>query len=119
MKIRRHPANSQRYDADWHDRLHDTDAGAEWDATSRRVLLRVNHAQDPERPGCENNWEVSLNLTDIAEMLASLSSEGIQSAPTEVQGALQRHAVHLQRLLMCAAGNSPGPVVTTGAEPHA
>ncbi len=119
MKIRRHPARSQRYDADWHDRLHDTDARAKWDAADGHVVLRVDDAQDPENSGCRHHWQVSLSLNDIAEILVRLSSEGIQSAPVEVQGALQSHAVHLVRLLACAAGNVPGPVGDTGAEPHA
>jgi hypothetical protein len=89
----------------------DQDPRLKWDTTNSRVLLNADSVPLPNSPGKQYDWEVSLSLSDTAEILRKLSEVGIQSDPTGVQSALQGHVVHLVRLLACAAGSVPGPCI--------
>jgi len=82
----------------------------DWDSSSARVRLQVLNASGPEG-ACGWNWDVYLTMDDIALILRTLSDRGIQNSPSEVQQALQSNAVHLVRLLGCAAGNPPGALL--------
>ena len=77
-----------------------------WEAEPNSLHLSLDGVSDPSLQG-EYNYQVRLDLADIANMLNELAARGLDHSPAEISDGLAGVTRALHRLLTASSGLLP------------